>query len=193
MNENFNESETINMKATGIVRRIDDLGRVVIPKEIRRTMHIREGEPLEIYTDRDGVVIFKKYSPVGELSEHSATFADVLSKVTGATVAVTDRDTVVAASGNGKKDLSEKSVSGEAERLLETRQVYTYKPGSIKPLQLIEDNPASTVSSMTPIIADGDVIGSVTVLCGEKPAAPGDVELKLAQTAASFLGKQVES
>jgi AbrB family transcriptional regulator (stage V sporulation protein T) len=104
--ENSNESENEIMKATGIVRRIDDLGRVVIPKEIRRTMHIREGEPLEIYTERDGVVIFKKYSPVGELSEHSATFADVLSKVTGLTVAVTDRDSIVAAAGNGRKDLA---------------------------------------------------------------------------------------
>ena len=93
------------MKATGIVRRIDDLGRVVIPKEIRRTMRIREGDPLEIYTDTDGQVIFKKYSPMGELSEFAAQICDALHKTTGGIAAVCDRDAVIAVAGGGKREL----------------------------------------------------------------------------------------
>ena len=97
------------MKATGIVRRIDDLGRVVIPKEIRRTLRIREGDPLEIYTEKDGEVIFKKYSPMGELSSYAAEICESLYKSTGGTVAVCDRDSMIAVSGGGKKELLEKS------------------------------------------------------------------------------------
>ena len=96
------------MKATGIVRRIDDLGRVVIPKEIRRTMRIREGDPLEIYTDREGEVIFKKYSPIGELVDFAGQYADSLNKTCGIPVAICDRDSVVAVAGFSKKDYVEK-------------------------------------------------------------------------------------
>ena len=92
------------MKATGIVRRIDDLGRVVIPKEIRRTMRIREGDPLEIYTSKDGEVIFKKYSLLGGVEEFAAQLCETLSKSTGATVAVTDRDSVIAAAGSTRRE-----------------------------------------------------------------------------------------
>ena len=102
------------MKATGIVRRIDDLGRVVIPKEIRRTMRIREGDPLEIYTDNDGEVIFKKYSPIGELSGFAGVYAEVLHKTGGAPVVVCDRDHVVAVSGIPKKELLFICLSGFA-------------------------------------------------------------------------------
>ena len=98
------------MKATGIVRRIDDLGRVVIPKEIRRTMRIREGDPLEIYTDREGEVIFKKYSPIGELGQIAAQYAETLCKTCDLSVVVTDRDEVVAASGVPKKEYLEKKL-----------------------------------------------------------------------------------
>ena len=97
------------MKATGIVRRIDDLGRVVIPKEIRRTMRIREGDPLEIYTDREGEVIFKKYSPIGELVSFAAQYADTLNKTCGMSVVITDRDVVIACAGVSKKEYTDKS------------------------------------------------------------------------------------
>ena len=103
------------MKATGIVRRIDDLGRVVIPKEIRRTMRIREGDPLEIFTDNDGEVVFKKYSPVGEMSPFAAQYADVMSRACGLTVLICDRDHVVAAAGGAKKDFLERRISGQLE------------------------------------------------------------------------------
>ena len=117
------------MKATGIVRRIDDLGRVVIPKEIRRTMRIREGDPLEIYTDNDGEVIFKKYSPIGELGIFAAQYADVLYKTSGLPVVVCDRDHVIAAAGSGKKDFEGKAISTQLEALIEDREnVVANKP-----------------------------------------------------------------
>lgn len=112
------------MKATGIVRRIDDLGRVVIPKEIRRTMRIREGDPLEIYTDNDGQVIFKKYSPIGELSAFAGQYAEVLSKTAGYPVIVCDRDHVISVAGVPKKELIERRVSPALEEMMEQRRSF---------------------------------------------------------------------
>ena len=112
------------MKATGIVRRIDDLGRVVIPKEIRRTMRIREGDPLEIYTDREGEVIFKKYSPMGELSSFAAQYADTLYRTCNLSVLICDRDAVIAAAGVSRKEYQEKTLSPELERVMEGRGMY---------------------------------------------------------------------
>ena len=99
------------MKATGIVRRIDDLGRVVIPKEIRRTMRIREGDPLEIYTDREGEVIFKKYSPIGELAAFASQYAETLHKTCSLSVVICDRDAVIACSGLSRKEYADKALS----------------------------------------------------------------------------------
>ena len=112
------------MKATGIVRRIDDLGRVVIPKEIRRTMRIREGDPLEIYTSKEGEVIFKKYSLMGDIDDLASQFCEALSKNVSGIVAVTDRDTVISIAGGGKRELLEKRISGELEKILEDRRLY---------------------------------------------------------------------
>ena len=120
------------MKATGIVRRIDDLGRVVIPKEIRRTMRIREGDPLEIFTDRDGEVIFKKYSPIGELTGFAAQYAETLYKTCNLSVVVCDRDSVVACAGVSKKEYSDKSLSEELEGVMNGRSLYTRADGSNK-------------------------------------------------------------
>ena len=116
------------MKATGIVRRIDDLGRVVIPKEIRRTMRIREGDPLEIYTARDGEVIFKKYSPMGELETFAGELAEALSRTAGFSCAICDRDAVIAVAGGAKKDLAEKTISNDLESLMEQRHTNTRNP-----------------------------------------------------------------
>lgn len=123
------------MKATGIVRRIDDLGRVVIPKEIRRTMRIREGDPLEIFTDNDGEVVFKKYSPVGEMSPFAAQYADVMSRACGLTVLICDRDHVVAAAGGAKKDFLERRISGQLEEVMDQRQTHVAKAGYARRLQ----------------------------------------------------------
>ncbi len=184
------------MKATGIVRRIDDLGRVVIPKEIRRTMRIREGDPLEIYTDREGEVIFKKYSPIGELQGFAAQYADTLYRICTLTVVITDRDAVIATGGVSKREYGDKKISAGLEKLLEGRSLYSYTEGKEK-LSVIEDGGTHYISTAMPIITEGDVIGSVCALLpieddGEKKLS-SDVEHKLVQTAASFLGKQLES
>lgn len=181
------------MKATGIVRRIDDLGRVVIPKEIRRTMRIREGDPLEIYTDREGEVIFKKYSPIGELNGFAAEYADTLHKTCELTVAITDRDCVIACAGIPRKDYCDKRISSELEQIIEARQLYLYKEGST-PCRIIEDGGAYYASCVMPIITEGDITGAVISLAGDHlPRPDGSLEQKLVQTAATFLGKQLES
>ena len=178
------------MKATGIVRRIDDLGRVVIPKEIRRTMRIREGDPLEIYTDKDGEVIFKKYSPIGELSKFAGQICEMMNKTTGKCAVITDRDSVISVYGAQKKELLDKSISGELEEIMEGRQIYQLmSEGGRVPLTDSSEKYAVLIAA--PIIAEGDVLGSV-VFAGEEGAACGEIEYKLAQTVAGFLGKQME-
>lgn len=179
------------MKATGIVRRIDDLGRVVIPKEIRRTMRIREGDPLEIYTDAEGEVIFKKYSPIGELSEFAGQYAEVLFKTAGAPVLVCDRDHVVAVSGMPKKEVLERRISPALEEMNEQRRPYVYERGQSRRFQPIE-GVERCASVQYPIVASGDVCGSIMFLGAEEDQEPTEAEEKLIQTAAVFLGKQME-
>lgn len=174
------------MKATGIVRRIDDLGRVVIPKEIRRTLRIREGDPLEIYTATDGEVIFKKYSPVGELSAFASQYAEVLSRVSGLPVIICDKDHVIAASGVSKRELLERRVSPVLENYMESRKSYTATQatvGDIQPVEGVEHRAAV----IYPIIAAGDVTGAVVMLMGEDNKVPTETEVKLAHSAAAFL------
>jgi AbrB family transcriptional regulator (stage V sporulation protein T) len=179
------------MKATGIVRRIDDLGRVVIPKEIRRTMRIREGDPLEIYTDKDGEVIFKKYSPMGELAEFSEGICDSLFRTTEKTVAVCDRDTILSAAGPGRKELAERRISRELEQLMEQRSLYHFEAGA-RPVFLLDGSEKYTVSIAAPILSEGDVMGCVLFLSPGTPVPAGDIEVKLAHTVSGFLGKQLE-
>ena len=180
------------MKATGIVRRIDDLGRVVIPKEIRRTMRIREGDPLEIFTDRDGEVIFKKYSPIGELTSFASQYCETLHKTCNLSVIVCDRDSVVACAGLPKKEYSDKSLSEELESIIESRGMYVYHEGGEKIFPL-RDKSEHFISCAMPIISEGDIIGCVASLCEESRAhTPDTTEQKLVQTASAFLGKQHE-
>ena len=174
------------MKATGIVRRIDDLGRVVIPKEIRRTMRIREGDPLEIYTSKDGEVIFKKYSLMGGVDEFAAQLCDTLSKSTGTSVAVTDRDSVIAAAGSARRDLIGKRISPQLEQIMEDRGIYRAVP-STESL----DRYCATIAA--PIISEGDALGLVVFIGTEGESAAGETEYKLAQAIAGFLGKHMES
>lgn len=178
------------MKATGIVRRIDDLGRVVIPKEIRRTMRIREGDPLEIYTAADGEVIFKKYSPIGELSETAHQYAEVLNRATELPVLITDRDHVIAVSGASKRDLLERRVTEELEALMQDRVNYAASP-DIPPLYPIAGYEKEAALAF-PIIGGGDVSGAVMLMLREDGSMPTEEEQKLLQVAASFLGKQME-
>ncbi|NLK39246.1 MAG: AbrB/MazE/SpoVT family DNA-binding domain-containing protein [Clostridiales bacterium] len=184
------------MKATGIVRRIDDLGRVVIPKEIRRTMRIREGDPLEIYTDREGEVIFKKYSPIGELATFAAQYADTLHKTCSMAIVICDRDAVIASAGVSKKEYNDKKVSPELEKIIEGRTLYYHKEGQ-EEIMILADGSSHYVSCAMPILTEGDIIGCVAsvISFSEKETRELDteVEVKLIQTAANFLGKQLES
>ena len=184
------------MKATGIVRRIDDLGRVVIPKEIRRTMRIREGDPLEIYTDREGEVIFKKYSPIGELAAFASQYAETLYKTCSLSVVICDRDAVIACAGVPRKDYTDKMLSEDLERIIEGRSLYVHRADAT-PIHVLSDGGAFTVRCAMPIISEGDVIGCVASVCDRSAEphrdAPSDeVESKLIQTAAGFLGRQLE-
>lgn len=179
------------MKATGIVRRIDDLGRIVIPKEIRRTMRLREGDPLEIYTSTDGEVIFKKYSPIGELAPFASQYAEVLLGGTDLAVIICDKDHCIAAGGVSKREVLERRVSPTLEDYMEQRKSHFAKPGDGKRICPLEgiDRPASVI---VPIISTGDVVGAVCLLMPDTGAVPSDTDCKLAQVAASFLGKQME-
>jgi len=178
------------VKATGIVRRIDDLGRVVIPKEIRRTMRIREGDPLEIYTDTDGEVIFKKYSPIGELGPYTQQYADVLARTTGLPALLCDRDRIIAAAGISKKQVLERPITRQMEESMEARESYMAGESS----QMLEacEGLDRHVAVMVPIIGGGDVMGAVIALCDDAGALPTATQQRVVQVAAGFLGKQME-
>lgn len=168
----------------------DDLGRIVIPKEIRRTMRIHEGDPLEIFTESNGTVIFKKYSPIGELGEFAMQYADSLSKATGIPSCITDKDNVIAVSGIPKKEMREKKVSTELEKVMATKTVFLANPGD-KTIRILDDNDQYDAGVVAPIIFEGDSIGSVIFLADSKSKV-GELESKLAETAAGFLGRTME-
>jgi len=180
------------MKATGIVRRIDDLGRVVIPKEIRRTMRIREGDPLEIFTSNNGEVVFKKYSPVGELALFASQYADVMSRACALPVVICDRDHVIAVAGMPKKDMMDQPVSPQLEELMTARGTHIARAGEHRRLQPVEkiDRYAGVAVS---IVAAGDICGAVCLMLPDNGAMPGEGDIRLAQVAAGFLAKQMES
>lgn len=182
------------MKATGIVRRIDDLGRVVIPKEIRRTLRIREGDPLEIFTDKEGQVILKKYSPIGELSEFAKEYAESLHQSSGHITCIADKDTIIAVSGASKKEFLEKQISPELERVLQEKSTYIARTNDDRKVSILADENEKRYSSevIAPIVAEGDTIGAVIFLSTDPNAKMGELEAKLAQSAAGFLGKQME-
>ncbi|MBC8591236.1 stage V sporulation protein T [Wansuia hejianensis] len=182
------------MKATGIVRRIDDLGRVVVPKEIRRTLRIREGDPLEIFTDREGQVILKKYSPIGELNEFATEYCEALHDNTNYTAIISDRDTIIAISGGSRKEYLEKRISPELEKIIESRKTFITGDGneSIKIFYEDEEPEKYTAQVITPIVMQGDPIGSITLLTKEESQTMGELEIILLETAAKFLSKQME-
>lgn len=161
------------MKATGIVRRIDDLGRVVVPKEIRRILRIREGDPLEIYTSGNGEIILKKYSPVGDMSQIAAEFAETASSILGGTVVVSDTDTFIAASGKLKRQFSGDKIDTELDHIIQSKDKYL-----------------SSSKLIVPILSQGDAIGSITVLAPENREL-GETEMKAAQIGAEFIAKQI--
>jgi AbrB family transcriptional regulator, stage V sporulation protein T len=183
------------LKATGIVRRIDDLGRVVIPKEIRRTLKIREGDPLEIFVDRDGEVILKKYSPIGELGEFAQEYADSLHEVMGHIALIADRDTIIAVSGAPKKEFLNRPLSSAVEKVMESRKsVLINDTAQHEDYRDADEENVSKFYAevIAPIISEGDPIGAVLMGTRSKDVKLADMELKLVETAAGFLAKQME-
>ena len=182
-----------DMKATGIVRRIDDLGRVVVPKEIRRTLRIREGDPLEIFTDREGEIILKKYSPIGELGDFAKQYADTLAQTTGHVVCIADRDQIIAVAGGAKKEFMNKAIGIALERLIQNRETVVAHAGEKAFIDIVEHGMEDFKSQVIcPIIAEGDSIGAVIILARDKDEKIGETEKKLAISAAGFLGRQME-
>ena len=177
------------MKATGIVRRIDDLGRVVIPKEIRRTMRIREGDPLEIYTDTSGEVIFKKYSPIGELSLSAMQYADAVAASSDLSIVICDRDHCVAAAGISKKEVIERRVTPELEEIMESRKIAVFNAQEDR---FALEGVNKKICVAAPIIAAGDICGAVVLLASDKIEEANETDIKIATIAASFLAKQME-
>lgn len=184
------------MKATGIVRRIDDLGRVVIPKEIRRTLRIREGDPLEIFTDREGEVILKKYSPIGELSDFAMEYAESLHQSLGHIACVADKDNIVAVAGAAKKEFLQKRISPDLEQVMGGKKTIVANRDDedtfVSIVDDVEDMSDYSSQVVTPILSEGETIGAVILLSKEMETSMGDMEIKVAETAAGFLGKQME-
>jgi AbrB family transcriptional regulator (stage V sporulation protein T) len=186
------------VKATGIVRRIDDLGRVVIPKEIRRTLKIREGDPLEIFVDRDGEVILKKYSPIGELGDFAQEYADSLYEATEHIACICDKDMVVAVSGASRKEFFEKRISSIVERAMEERRTILLRGNEIdvsgESFRVVTDDSDAKYKAgvIVPIISEGDPIGAVVIATKDEGKQIGELEIKLAETAAGFLARQMQ-
>ena len=180
------------MKATGIVRRVDDLGRIVIPKEIRRTLKIREGDPLEIYTEKDGGVIFRKYSPMGELQDFATQICESIGANTGRIAAVSDRDAIIALSGAPRRELMDKPNSRELDKIMEGRKSYRYEFGGTK-VRATEASDKYHLGVAAPILSQGDLMGCVMLLLDEEDTPLAVEDQRLAQTVAGFLGKQMES
>ena len=179
------------MKATGIVRRIDDLGRVVIPKEIRRTMRIREGDPLEIFTGGDGDVIFKKYSPMGELAQLAVVCCESLIKCTDKTVLICDRDHCIAAGGISKKEVLERRLTAPMEDILETRRPYFRNERNAEKIMALE-GVNKVVTAACPILSSGDINGVVIFVSEQEHPATNETDNKLVVAAAGFLSKNIE-
>lgn len=181
------------MKATGVVRRIDDLGRIVVPKEIRRVLRIREGDPLEIFTDKDGEIILKKYSPLGELSTFAQQYVDSTAQILGCGVCVCDRDQIIAVAGIPKRELLGKSIHQELEDVINDREAILAKKGEKKFIRIIgEGDTEYSGQVVQTIICEGDAIGAVILLAKDSERQIGEAEQKAAIIAASFLGRQME-
>ncbi|MBR1568844.1 MAG: stage V sporulation protein T [Lachnospiraceae bacterium] len=182
------------MRATGIVRRIDDLGRVVVPKEIRRTLRIREGDPLEIFTDKDGEIILKKYSPIGELNTFAQQYVDATAQIIGRIVCVSDRDQIIAVSGAPKREFIGKSLDKELEEAINDREAILAKKGEKRYIKILSNSDEEYEGEIVQtILCEGDAIGAVIILSRSEEESLGETERKAAVIAANFLGRQMEA
>lgn len=181
------------MKATGIVRRIDDLGRVVIPKEIRKTLRIRESDPLEIFTDREGEIILKKYSPIGELGSFAKEYAESLAQTTGHSICITDKDQIIATAGGWKRESVGRPISGSLENLIGERENVVYNMSDREYIEILDSNEEKRPQVISPIICEGDAIGAVVMVGRSDKVKMGETEQVVARCAANFMGKQMEA
>ncbi len=180
------------MKATGIVRRIDELGRIVIPKEIRRTMRLRDGDPLEIFIDRNGSVILKKYSPIAELGNFAKEYAESLAQVSGHSICITDNDQVIATAGGVKRDYVGRSITGSLEDLIGTRKNVLNNITDTDYVSILDPQEEKRPQVISPILCEGDAIGAVVLMGKTDDVRMGETEQVLARCAADFMGKQME-
>ena len=162
------------------------------PDKVFHANVISDGDPLEIYTSRDGEVVFKKYSLLGGLDEFAAQFCETLSKSTGSIVAVTDRDSVIAVAGGGRRELMGKRITADLEQIMEDRRIYQYT-GEDRRFPVCDSSDKLTAAVAAPILSEGDVLGLVLFVSTEGDALTGETEYKLAQTIAAFLGQHMES
>ncbi len=176
------------MKATGIVRRIDDLGRIVVPKELRKMLRIREGDPVEIYTDNQGQIILRKYSPLGEMSERVDTYTSIVAQISGCAVLLTDREHIVSVEGKSKKEYIGRSISKEMEQILEGRVIVDSRKTK-KAVEILEGDVIEDIQIICPIICESDVIGALLLLGNEKNKELGEVESKIANIATAFMAQ----
>lgn len=180
------------MKATGIVRKIDDLGRVVIPKEIRKNLRIREGDPLEIYIEKSGEIVLKKYAPMGDMLEIATQYAETLSKTSNFSACITDMETIIAVSGVPKNEYLARCISEHVINVMEERAIWSTLDDSVMPIVEGENTAKYKSQIIAPIICDADAIGTVILFSSDFKQKITNVEYKLVQSAASFLGKQME-
>lgn len=180
------------MRATGIIRRIDDLGRIVIPKEIRKTMHIRESDPLEIFTEKDGNIILKKYSPIGEMGDNAKQYVQAIASQIPHTICICDQDSVIAAAGANAKKLLGKLLHEEAEEALSERKNVLMNREQEDFFPFISDFPeVFQYVCLSTIIAESEAVGFVCILSTGDELTQND--LKIARIASEFLGKQLEA
>ena len=156
------------------------------------TNEVWDGDPLEIYTDRDGEVIFKKYSPIGEIGDFALQYAESLSRTSGHPICITDKDNVIAVSGVPKRELSDKKISPELEKFMEDKITFISTGNTQQKVNVIDGSEKYTAGVVVPIISEGDTIGSVVFFSNETSPKMGEVEEKLAQSAAGFLGRHME-
>ena len=180
------------MKATGIIRKIDDLGRIVIPKEIRKSLRIREGDPLEIYIEKNGEIILRKYATMGDMLEVSTQYAETLAKTTDLVACITDTETIIAVSGASKAEYLAKEISEHVRNVMDDRAIWSTRDDRIMPIILGESASKYRSQIIAPIISDADAVGTVILFSTEREKAITNVEVKLVQSAANFLAKQME-
>ncbi len=181
------------MKATGIVRKIDDLGRVVIPKEIRKNLHIREGDPLEIFIERNGEIVLKKFTAMTDMLDVVNHYAETLYKTTGFSVCIADHETILAVAGASKNEFLAKEISEHIAYVMDERAIWSTLKEAPKPIILGEKAKKYTEQIVAPIISEADAVGAVILFTTDSSKKITNVEYKLAESAATFLAKQMSS